>query len=114
MSIKPAQSGYVGAKDDRRPGLSRDTVREWAAAMDLPVSEDSLDDLTSRVDRTLRSITRADDLPLDDIEPDYLSSRPRLSIAQSQLEQNSGHRDCRYSDNKTKICGNQSLRYPCR
>ncbi|MFQ5913768.1 MAG: amidase [Nitrospinota bacterium] len=67
---KPPQATYVGRKDASKALLSRETVRDWAAAIGLKVSEDGLDDLTARVNRLNRSISRLDDLPLKDLEPD--------------------------------------------
>ncbi|MEE8110512.1 MAG: amidase [bacterium] len=70
VGLEPPQATYVGEKDESKRQVSRESVRNWAAAMGLSVSEWELDDLTSRVDRTIRSISRLDDLPLKDLEPD--------------------------------------------
>lgn len=68
VTSKPPQGTYVG-KEESKTKLSRETVREWAAALGLTVPGERLDDLTTRVGRMFRSLSRLDDLPLDDLEP---------------------------------------------
>ncbi len=58
-----------GRTDGEKPTLSRETVREWAAALDLPVSDDALDGLTARVHHMFRSLAKLDQLSLENEEP---------------------------------------------